>query len=414
MSSGPQLPRKRLLFLCQTLPYPPDGGVTIRSFNTMRLLARFYDVTALVFYRKATARDLPASLRALNALGPTQAVPIPQEHSRVRLLADHARSLLLGRVYTYFAHDSAEFDRLLRQTLRENSFDLVHFDSLDLSAHLPACEGLRTIVVHHNVESALLRRRSKLDGGGLRGRYMAHQADLMEREERRWCPKVQLNVLVSPDDERILKDLNPGVRTTVVPNGVDTDAFQPADVPRSGLVFVGGMTWFPNRDALEWFGADILPHLKAAGPVPHIEWVGRATPEATSYYHDLGIKLTGYVDDIRPYVNGAACYIVPLRVGGGTRLKILDAWALGKAVVSTSIGAEGLDARDGENIIIRDDPKAFADAVRAVCDDPALQRRLGENARRTAEATYSWDVIGRSMIADYERVRLEAQPLSLK
>lgn len=380
----------------------------------MRLLARSYDVTALVFYRKATARDLPNSLRVLNGLGPTQAVPIPQEHSRVRLIADHARSLLTGRVYTYFAHDSAEFAQLLAKTLREQQFDLVHFDSLDLSAHLPACEGLRTIVVHHNVESALLRRRAKLDGGGLRGRYMAHQADLMAREEQRWCPKVQLNVLVSPDDERLLKNLIPGVRTTVVPNGVDTDAFTPANVPREGIVFVGGMTWFPNRDALEWFSTDILPHLKAAGPLPKIEWVGRATPEATPHYRDLGINLTGYVEDIRSYVQGAACYVVPLRVGGGTRLKILDAWAMGEAVVSTSIGAEGLDTHDGENIIIRDDPKAFADAVRAVCDDPALQQRLGENARRTAEATYSWDVIGRSMIADYERVRLEAQPLSLK
>ncbi|HEV2735546.1 MAG TPA: glycosyltransferase family 4 protein, partial [Longimicrobiaceae bacterium] len=113
------------------------------------------------------------------------------------------------------------------------------------------------------------------------------------------------------------------------------------------------------------------------------------------------IGLTGYVEDIRPYVQRAACYVVPLRVGGGTRLKILDAWAMGKAVVSTSIGCEGLDARDGDNVLVRDDPAEFAAAVRQVLDDEGLRARLGEGARRTAEEVYDWEVIGRSMNREY-------------
>jgi polysaccharide biosynthesis protein PslH len=168
---------------------------------------------------------------------------------------------------------------------------------------------------------------------------------------------------------------------------------------------VGGYGWYPNRDALEFFAADILPDVRAAEPEVRVQWVGRA-PKATQtwYRQRYGIELTGYVDDIRPYVHSASCYVAPLRVGGGTRLKILDAWAMGKAVVSTSIGCEGLSARDGDNILIRDDPRAFADAVRLVLADEDLRIRLGESARRTTEERYDWDIIGRDMLAEYHRV----------
>jgi glycosyltransferase involved in cell wall biosynthesis len=167
-------------------------------------------------------------------------------------------------------------------------------------------------------------------------------------------------------------------------------------------VFVGGTTWFPNKDGLDFFRTDILPHLRAGEPAVEVSWVGRCSEEEKrTVWEQDQIEMTGYVPDIRPWVHAAACFIVPLRVGGGTRLKVLDAWAMGKAVVSTSVGCEGLLATDGHNILIRDDPAEFASAVQAVLRDSELRHRLGREARRTVEQHYGWESIGLKLANEY-------------
>jgi glycosyltransferase involved in cell wall biosynthesis len=373
----------------------------------MRLLARTFDVTALCFYRRAT-RPTDAQVRAgiagLGELAEVEAFPIPQENSRARLFVDHARSVLTGNAYTRFAYSSRDFASRLKELIGEKQFDLVHMDSLDLSAYLPLLNGLPVVCTHHNVESSLLRRRSRAEGG-LKGLYVGHQAELTEKEERAFVPEFALNVTVSENDRAELAKLAPSARIAVVPNGVDTQVFTPENREQDGLVFVGGHSWLPNREAMSHFAAEILPLVnKQCGHVP-VTWVGRA-PESVirEYTTKFGFHMTGFVDDIRPFVRSAACYVVPLLTGGGTRLKILDAWSMGKAVVSTSVGCEGLAAVDGENILIRDEPAAFADAVRAVLSDETLRQRLGANARKIAEQTYDWDIIGKTMTADYLKV----------
>lgn len=406
--------RPKLLFLCQTLPFPPDGGVHIRSYNILRLLARRYDVTALCFFRRATRPTQDQVARGLEGLGAhadVAAFPIPQEHSRLRLGWDHLRSFLLRRPYTYFAYDSAEYRARLKSLVAENDFAIVHMDSLDLSRHLDLVEGIPVVCTHHNVESALLERRAATESSWVMRWYVGHQAALMRSEERRLTPTMALNAAVSPDDARILTEIAPGVRVSVVPNGVDTGYFSPiaADADHS-IVFVGGYSWYPNRDAMAYFAAEVLPRIRRRGEVA-CRWVGRASAQiAETYASRHGVHLTGYVDDVRPYIASAACYVVPLRVGGGTRLKVLDAWAMGKAIVSTSVGCEGLDARDGENILIRDDPEAFAEAVTEVLGDPELRQRLERNARQTAVETYEWERIGERMLEAYGAIADRREP----
>lgn len=400
--------RRRLLFLCQTLPYPPDAGVAIRTFNVLRLLARRFDITALCFYRRAAHANeqrLAASTAALSRLARLEVFPIPQEHSRPRWLRDHAASVLTGRPYTWFAYHSRDFERRVRGIATSERFDLVHVDSLDLSRYVPMLRDLPIVCVHHNVESSLLHRRAQT-AMPVAGAYLKLQARLTERDERRWMPGFALNVAVSHGDADVLRQLAPTARIVTVPNGVDTAAFRVMDGPEDGgLVFVGGATWAPNREAMEYFCREVLPLLRTRGFRGTVTWVGSATEALRRAYQDrYGIRVTGYVDDIRPWVGTASCVIVPLRSGGGTRLKILDAWAMGKAVVSTSVGCEGLDARDGVNIVVRDDPEAFAVAVQAVVSDTVLRRRIGEEARRTAERTYDWEVIGGDMLRRYDEV----------
>lgn len=399
--------RPRLLFLCQNLPYPPDGGALIRSYHTLRLLARDYDVTALCFVRRSTRPSAEAIEAARVALEKTaervHVFELPQERSRSRFVSDHLRSLVSGRAYTRWSYESAAFRMRLRGLLDSVRFDLVHVDSLDLVGYLPLLTptGQPVVLAHHNVESQLLRRRAESESC-LRRAYLRLQAHLLEREERRWCPRVDLNIVVSPEDANTLTELAPSAEVMVVPNGVDSRTFCPSDEePCREIVFVGGYTWFPNRDGMEYLASEILPLIRARDPEVPVTWVGRASDEVRSAFGAMGITLTGYVEDIRPYVTRAACFVVPLRVGGGTRLKILDAWSMGKAVVSTSAGSEGLAVQPGENMLVADEPESFAEAVLRVLNDPELRRRLGARGRATVEAYYDWQVIGGPMLARY-------------
>ncbi len=399
--------RPRLLFLCQTLPYPPDGGVWIRTYHVLRLLARAFEVTALCFERSTSSGDgaggnVAASRDALARFGAVEVFPIPQRNSRLRFVWDHLRSAALRQAYTAYLYDSSEYRRRLVDVLGSKAFDLVHVDSMDLFRYVPACGAVPVICVHHDVESDLLRRRAAIERNEWRRRYLRYQARLVEEVERRWCERVALNVAVSEQDRALLKRIAPASRVAVVPNGVDTEEFQPDSIDGAGLAFVGGIHWFPNLDALEFFCAEILPHLRAATVQVPARWIGSAsTEQQRSYRERHGVEVTGYVDDVRPYMREAKCHIVPLRAGGGTRLKILNSWAMGKAVVSTSIGCEGLEAVDGENILIRDDPKDFAQAIVAVFEDDRLRRRLGERGRASVERLYSWEVIGQAMTGTY-------------
>src|SRR5687768_10071140 len=186
---------RRLLFLCQTLPYPPDAGVAIRTFNVLRLLARRFDITAMCFYRRAAhgnQQRLAASTAALSRLARLEVFPIPQEHSRPRWLRDHLASVATGRPYTWFAYHSRALERRMRALTSSERFDLVHIDSLDLSRYVPMLRGLPIVCVHHNVESSLLHRRATT-AGAVPKAYLNLQARLTERDERRWMPGFALN-----------------------------------------------------------------------------------------------------------------------------------------------------------------------------------------------------------------------------
>lgn len=396
--------RKRLLFLSHVLPYPPDSGVAIRTFHTLRQLASAFDLSILCFYRHAaqeTRGAVEESVDALRGFGPVEAFSIPQEHSRFRFVRDHLRSIARQRAYTWYAYDSAAYLGRVEALLR-GGIDLVHVESLDLLRYMPLLDPRRTVCVHHNIESELIARRAKAARNRVSCSYLRHQARLLERAEREWAPRLALNVVVSRNDEATLRDAAPAARTLVVPNGVDIDTFAPGGPGDGTVAYIGGTEWHPNLDALEFFGGEILPCIRAAGDAPTVRWVGRSTPAEQSTYRDrYGIELTGYVEDIRDWVRDASCVVVPLRVGGGTRLKITTAWALGRPVVSTSVGCEGLEAVDGENILIRDDPRSFAEAVGRLLRDAELRARLGAGGRRTAERVYSWDVVAAPLIDRY-------------
>lgn len=406
--------RPKVLFLCQNLPFPPDSGVHIRSYHTLKILASAFDVRALCFYRRAALQRPGAVEDAVQALSrevPIEAFPIPQEYSTTRFVWDHVRSVVRRRVFTYFAHDARRFRDSLEEALRSERFDLVHLDSLDLSRWLDVLPSDVTIVcTHHNVESDLLTRRAQSERHPLVRAYLKLQAGLALEEERRSATRVDLHIAVSERDAELLRSIIPDCKVVVAPNGVDTEYFKPSSGAGAGIVFVGGYGWLPNRDGMIHFLTDILPRVRASLPDVPVTWIG-VVPEAVKkrLSSEYGVSITGYVDDIRPYLAASRCYVVPLRIGGGTRLKILDAWAMGCAIVSTSQGCEGLEARDGVNMVIRDDPTAFADAVLAVLTDDDLASTLRLAGRRTALSVYDWTNIQAVLLNAY-RALLETPP----
>lgn len=398
-----------LLFLCQNAPFPPHGGQQIRSLNTLKILSQHFNVATISFFRKAIHPDsasVASSLDGLSEFTESALFGIPGESSRIRFLFDHLRSLLSPNSYVWTSYQSDDFLNRVKLTLGKSRPDVVHVDSLDLAYYLQYLPLSRTVVAHHNIESSLLYRRGQNEGG-IRGRYLRLQSSRVRTEEAEWTARVRHNWVVSAADGQTLGEISPDARWSVFPNGVDTSFLKPGfpeGGPKFDCVFVGGYTWFPNPDGMRHFAKEILPILRNNRKQISVLWVGRAPEKVVAEFKNLGIQMTGYVDDIRPWVQRARCFIVPIRVGGGTRLKILDAWALGKAVISTTVGCEGLAAVHGKNLLIADGPATFAEKVSSVLDDPELRMSLEKEGRKTAVENYDWSVIQRRVIPVYEEI----------
>ena len=360
--------RPHILFLSQCLPYPPHSGVTNRTFNILKQLQREFEITLLAFFRlthQPSSDALQASQQALGQLLTSVYPPvaIPSQQSTVRRLWDHMRSVGSGRAYTFYEYWSKEFGDQLNWVLSQKQPDLIHIDSIDLHCWLNELPPVPKVCTHHSIESELLRLRAHRIKSRLLGSYILHQANLVEQIEGELCPRLDANVMMSELDAERLRTVAPGSHTIVVPNGVDTDYFTPQKSPPrvpGRVVFLGPTYIFPNHDAVDYLLEEIWPNIRAVERSASLQLIGNSSRSDRERYNSHpGVNCVGLVEDIRPNMADASCSIVPIRVGGGTRLKILDAWAMGKAVVSTSIGCEGLEAIDGKNILIRDTPRSF-------------------------------------------------------
>ena len=250
---------------------------------------------------------------------------------------------------------------------------------------------LPVTVAAHNVESDIWRRLAEQDNGPA-GRFYGLQARRMARFERRVCARDWAMTAVSEGDAERLREWG-ARRVEVVPNGVDLDHFRPAPlVPEEpgSLVITGSMDWRANQDAVTWFLDEVVPELRRRCDF-HFTVVGRNPPGWMVRRASNRIKVTGTVDDVRPFLCRAQVFVTPLRVGGGSRLKILEALAMRRAVVSTRVGAEGLDLEPGRHLLIADSPLEFAECVVRLLGDGALRQRLGEAGRESVEEHYGWD-----------------------
>jgi polysaccharide biosynthesis protein PslH len=384
----------RILWVKMGGLWPPTAGGRIRSVETLSWLARRHEVTVLTTHgpaddHDALARRLPAGARVISipfaaprvgsaafpwALAASWLSPLPVDlwKWRARAVRDRARTLM--------AHGAV---------------DVCVADFLVSLPNVPRSR-VPLVLFEHNVEHQIWNRLAAIERRPWRRALLEIEARKMRRAERRACRAADLVIAVSEEDRARLAALAPDSRCVATPTGVDTEYFRPGTRPeiRNRLVFTGSMDWFPNEDAILHFAVHVLPRIRAEIPDVTVTVVGR-NPSASLREHAdrAGIVVTGTVDDVRPYVEEAAVYVVPLRAGGGTRLKIFEALAMGKAVVSTTVGAEGLSVISGRDVAIADQPDEFARSVIALLRDPAQRRALGRAGRELVQARHSWEQV---------------------
>jgi len=391
----------RILAVTSRLPFPPREGHQLRAWHVLRALASEHEVTLLSFER---SDDLPAEAAPLHAaMARVETFRIPCERSRSALARAALRATLTPTPFLVAKYDSPALRERLSVLARDA--DLVHFDMLPLIAHADCVpEGTPVTLNAHNVEHRLLTTRARIETRAWARRFLSGQVARLEAFERHACERADAVLACSEVDAQGLRELAPGCNVHVIANGVDLDANRPGvhapDEDR--LVFVGQMGWFPNRDGVEWFLRDVFPRILARRPATRFELVGKAPgleiPEAVR----ANVDLAGFVDDLRPHVHDASVYVVPLRAGSGTRLKVLEAMALGKAIVTTHVGSEGIALQHDRSALYADDAESFAQAVLSLLSSPVRVAELGIEARRLAEDEYGWEAIGARLLRAYE------------
>ncbi|MGD2205414.1 MAG: glycosyltransferase [Anaerolineae bacterium] len=408
---------KRILVLTPQFPYPPHQGTTIRNYNLIVGLAVRHEVHLISFGQPADSRNTPLG----NLCQSVQVIRPPQRTMRQRV-----QGLFLSRLPDMAQRlPSAQFQAVLETTLDQMKPDVLEVEGIELAQYLFQAashrgKATRPLLVFddHNAEYVLQQRAFETDARIPRrwigAAYSFVQWQRLRRYERRACLTADCVVAVSETDAKALRRLAPGLEPAVVPNGVDmtfyTAKVRPlAEGPNEqDVVFTGKMDFRPNVDAVLWFTHEVLPLIRRESPKTRLWVVGKDPhPRLTSLAGDPAVALTGWVEDVRPYIAESGVYVIPLRIGGGTRLKVLEAMAMGQAIVSTALGCEGFDLAPDQELVIANAPAEFASAVLALLRDRERRERLGRAARRFAGSRYDWRIIVPKLERVYETQDME-------
>lgn len=413
----------KVLWFSHLVPYPQAGlGVLQRSYHLVRELSRAHEVYLLAFVQRKIIEDLLGNVedglqRAREHLGEYCAriefLPIPSERSRSGRVWLAARSLVGVHPYTIRWLQSDAASRAAAEWNASIKFDVVHFDTLSLAPYRKIFSCDAKSLDHHNIESDMMLRRARIEGHPLKRLYFWQEGLRLRRYERRVCPQFDLNITCSSLDAQRLKAVAPEAAVAEVPNGVDTEYFQSygqMERPLS-LVFAGNLSWYPNAAAMLFFADKVWPLLKQELPEITIDVIGANPPPTLSGLaaRDKNFRVHGFVPDVRPYISPAAIYVCPIMDGGGTKLKILDALAMGKAIVAHPVACEGIRVREGHDVVFAREPGEFVRSIVTLLGSPHTRKQMATNARSLAES-YSYAFIGRKLVSELEKLRSSPAP----
>lgn len=382
--------RLAVLVLDEWIPYPPDTGKRVRTWNLLCRLAQRHRISLLCYGEPGGEVE-----RAVRSAGIHLYTVTPLAGQDAwRLYPRLAANLFSPYPFSVTKHYTKSFQMRLKDLLTKEHFDLVHCEWAPYARFLSIVGEVPTMVMAHNIESQIWSRRARQSRNLAERAFFSLQARKMESFERHALTRVGRVAAVTALDVEQLAAW--GVRhISLVENGVDLDQFVPGKEPPQldHILFCGSLDWYPNLDALDYLLEEIMPLLIERLPGIKLRIVGKGPPPSLQkrLAGRVNVEFVGEVSDVRPYLAKAPAVVVPLRIGGGSRIKILEALAMGKAVVSTSIGAEGLAVSDGVHILLADTPAEFVSRVVELLTSHHLRQRLGENGRRLVVDRYSWD-----------------------
>ncbi len=385
----------KILFTHKQVLFPRDTGGKIRVLNLLRHLAGWHEIVYLCNLRPGDEAYLPQ----MEALG-LRIEGVPKRDSRrrsPRYYGEALLNLLSPHPFTVARNLDPALEARARALVRDEAFDLMICDGVQMTPHfvdLPVPK----ILFQHNAEARLLGRHARHDPTRLRRLYMAAQHRKMRRFEGQYGARFDAVIAVSELDREAFERDYGWRHVRAIDTAVDLDYFRPTGRAEQAnrIAFVGSMDWLPNQDAVIFFLDEVWPRVRTRRPEATFQVIGRDPPAKFRRLSGSdGIEVVGTVPDVRPYLEEASIVVVPILVGGGTRLKIYEAMAMGRAIVSTTIGAEGLVYTPGEHLLVADDAPAFAEAVVGLLDSPALRRRLGASARRLVNDRFSSETVAR-------------------
>jgi glycosyltransferase involved in cell wall biosynthesis len=415
---------KRVLFLSQLVPYPPDAGAKVRSYFVLRYLAQRFAITLLAFSRPD---DSPEAINHLRQFC-EQVITVPIHRTKGRDLRMLIASLLSGESFIIRRDTVPEMNAQIDRLFASNSFDYVHADQLWMAQYgLRARQVARDrkpylVLDEHNACFQIYQRLAENETNLLKRWLWAREWPALQRFEVQACASFDRVVTVTEEDREILQRLaggsgepgqvaGPGRDFETIPICVDVGSIRPV-TPKNGsldILHLGTMFWMPNVEGVLWFARQVWPVVRRRFPQATFTVVGKNPPASIRELTTLpvqgpgsGIAVTGYVADPQPYLENAAVFVVPLFSAGGMRVKIVDAWRWGLPIVSTTIGAEGICYRDGENILIADSSEDFAKAVIRLLSEADLAQRLRQNGRHWVEEHYDWQILYPAWDAIYE------------
>lgn len=397
----------KILWIKTELLHPVDKGGKIRTYEMLKQLMCDHHVTYLALDDGSAQPDE----RQLAKEYCHKLVTIPhrtREKFSAGFYFELLENLFSRLPYAVKKYESAEMRQVILRLVEEDKPDVVVCDFLTPSINVPERLGCATVLFQHNVEAVIWQRHYETQSNPLKRLYLYGQWLKTRALEKSECRRYDHVIAVSREDSEMMRRDYGVEAVTDVPTGVDTEFFRPqtgAEPEPASLVFTGSMDWLPNVDAMNWFCSEVLPLVRAKMPNVKLTVVGRKPGRELMELaeRDSLIAVTGRVDDVRPFIENAAVYIVPIRIGGGTRLKIYEALAMEKPMVSTTVGAEGLPLRDGEELLIADTPAEFADAVVRVLADPEFASQLGQRAAKSVRERFGWERVAADFAAICQR-----------
>jgi polysaccharide biosynthesis protein PslH len=413
-----------VLWLAHAIPYPPKAGFLSRSYHLLRELARRQEVDLVAFVQEPWVRTLFPNLetgldesrRVLGTFCRTVTfVPIDRLSGRWGKQRTAFQALFGGSTYTTSWLVSSGGQAAVRKAMEASRYDVVHFDNIGLAPYRPLSCGHPATLTHHNVESHMMLRRADNSRNPLARGYFRNEGRKLRRYERHVAARFAAHITCSELDAERLREIVPKANIVVVPNGVDCEFFTSAGcgVRPNSVVFVGTMNWYPNVQAVSYLLREVWPGLKERVPRATLDIAGSNPPDSiVQLARSLqDVTVHGYLPDVRPLIDSAALFACPIQDGGGTKLKILDAFAMRKCVVAHPIACEGIDICPGRNVVLASSPDEFIREISSLLSDDARRTALGRAARELVETRYSFREIGARFSEALEAAARERAPV---